>query len=398
MQAALRMAGAAAWPPNRWSHAKPPAPRRARRLRGGGGLAAPRADRRRGRRAVRGRHLRPPRRAAVLLPAADRRLHRPAREPARPFAHAPARARRAVDVRPAGATTCRVAGSLRRATAASAPRWRCGSSSRACSRSRPTSSCRPSGWPAPTTSSRWALYDGRTETVVVAPLLGLAVGTPELALGDGLALVHGEALGRRRAVRGAVGAGRRARPPARRAALGGRPGRRLARRSRARAPAPAAHRAAPVRGGRLRLRAAGLDADRRRHVAAVRARGARSPQRRSAARHGRPGGRAARVLLADRAPDAARRRGRLGPAALRDGLRPARPRRGAQRPPARPARAARAQGAGVRPSPRPPGRAVRDGRRARRPRRARGPHGGRSSARSSPGSRATRPSTRSWPS
>jgi hypothetical protein len=40
-----------------------------------------------------------------------------------------------------------------------------------------------------------ALYDGRTETVVVAPLLGLAVGSPELALGDGLTLVHGEALG-----------------------------------------------------------------------------------------------------------------------------------------------------------------------------------------------------------
>jgi hypothetical protein len=39
-----------------------------------------------------------------------------------------------------------------------------------------------------------ALYDGRTETVVVAPLLGLAVGSPELALGDGLTLVHGETL------------------------------------------------------------------------------------------------------------------------------------------------------------------------------------------------------------
>jgi hypothetical protein len=38
-----------------------------------------------------------------------------------------------------------------------------------------------------------ALYDERTETVVVAPLLGLDVASPEVALGDGLALVRGEA-------------------------------------------------------------------------------------------------------------------------------------------------------------------------------------------------------------
>ena len=38
-----------------------------------------------------------------------------------------------------------------------------------------------------------ALYDERTETVVVAPLLGLVVGSPEVALGDGLSLVQGEA-------------------------------------------------------------------------------------------------------------------------------------------------------------------------------------------------------------
>jgi hypothetical protein len=39
-----------------------------------------------------------------------------------------------------------------------------------------------------------ALFDGRTETVVLAPLLGLVVGSPEVALGEGLSLVHGETL------------------------------------------------------------------------------------------------------------------------------------------------------------------------------------------------------------
>ena len=38
-----------------------------------------------------------------------------------------------------------------------------------------------------------ALYDGRTETVVIAPLLGLEIASPELALGDGLTLVQGDA-------------------------------------------------------------------------------------------------------------------------------------------------------------------------------------------------------------
>src|SRR6185295_4335490 len=37
-----------------------------------------------------------------------------------------------------------------------------------------------------------ALYDGRTETVVIAPLLGLEIASPELALGDGLSLVRGD--------------------------------------------------------------------------------------------------------------------------------------------------------------------------------------------------------------
>jgi hypothetical protein len=38
-----------------------------------------------------------------------------------------------------------------------------------------------------------ALYHGRTETVVIAPLLGLEVASAEVALGDGLTLVRGDA-------------------------------------------------------------------------------------------------------------------------------------------------------------------------------------------------------------
>src|SRR5215211_5544430 len=38
-----------------------------------------------------------------------------------------------------------------------------------------------------------ALYDGRAETVVIAPLLGLEIASAEIALGDGLALVRGDA-------------------------------------------------------------------------------------------------------------------------------------------------------------------------------------------------------------
>ncbi len=37
------------------------------------------------------------------------------------------------------------------------------------------------------------LYDERTETVVIAPLLGLEIDSPEIALGDGLTLVQGDA-------------------------------------------------------------------------------------------------------------------------------------------------------------------------------------------------------------
>lgn len=39
------------------------------------------------------------------------------------------------------------------------------------------------------------LYDGRTDTVAIAPLLGLDLDSDELPLGDGLALVRGDCLG-----------------------------------------------------------------------------------------------------------------------------------------------------------------------------------------------------------
>jgi hypothetical protein len=38
-----------------------------------------------------------------------------------------------------------------------------------------------------------ALYEGQTETAVIAPLLGVEVDSPEVALGDGLVLVQGDA-------------------------------------------------------------------------------------------------------------------------------------------------------------------------------------------------------------
>ena len=38
-----------------------------------------------------------------------------------------------------------------------------------------------------------ALYEERTETMVIAPLLGIEIDSPEIALGEGLTLVHGDA-------------------------------------------------------------------------------------------------------------------------------------------------------------------------------------------------------------
>ncbi len=148
-----------------------------------------------------------------------------------------------------------------------------------------------------------ALYEGRCVTTVIAPLLGLALdpGSRELALGDGLSLVRGDALpdAPTEAVWGdgeepnvlvvlTVTQERTARP-------GGV--------DRAR-PLPARpHRAAAVRARRLRARADRLDPHRRGPVASLAAR------RRGRARlltlvSADAGGRAAGVLQPDLPPHA----------------------------------------------------------------------------------------------
>src|SRR3954465_14862071 len=91
-----------------------------------------------------------------------------------------------------------------------------------------------------------AIYDRRSETVVIAPLLGLEIASPEVALGDGLAVVGGDCVagdgpaggGVARGRGGGGGGGRGRRPAApppfspRGAAVGVGPGRRRAGRAR----------------------------------------------------------------------------------------------------------------------------------------------------------------------
>ena len=168
---------------------------------------------------------------------------------------------------------------------------------------------------------------------------GSSVGSPEVALGDGLSLVHGRGVRRGRARRRGLGAGRAARPPARRAALGGGAGRPLAGGARARAAAPAARPRCDC------TRRATSPSARSPGRGRAGARGSRSRSARSATAAGRPAhrprrrrGRAARLLQPHRPPHAAPGRGRMGAAPLRDGLRPLGAGRGAHRPPARAAR------------------------------------------------------------
>ena len=175
-------------------HAQPPAPWRPGRLRRGGGVAARGRDRRRRRDPVRGRARRAPRQPAVLLPPADGGLHRAARRPALAAAELPARRPRALGAGAAGRLP-RVARRARlpRRAARRAPSSPCASSSAACSRTRPTSRCSPERLERAYGEVESALYDGRTETVVIAPLLGVEIASPEVALGDGLTLVQGDA-------------------------------------------------------------------------------------------------------------------------------------------------------------------------------------------------------------
>src|SRR5690349_12088767 len=149
-----------------------------------------------------------------------------------------------------------------------------------------------------------ALYDGRTETVVIAPLLGVETASSEVALGEGLTLVQGDAF-TEDAPADALWA-----PGARRPHL------LVVVRWEA-----AAGDATPVAHARIRLRrlltalrlydgaSVGF---RRLAVAALCARCPRTARRGADRRRPRPGGRAARLLLAHRPAHAAQRRARVG--------------------------------------------------------------------------------------
>ena len=144
-----------------------PWPASSRRPRGS---SQPRPRRRRD--PLRGRARRSSRQPAVLLPPADGGLHRAARRPALAAAELPARGARAVGARAAGRLP-RVARRARLPRRAARPRG-----------------VRPAGLPQPRLRGvdglraeperlerayaevESALYDGRTETVVIAPLLG----------------------------------------------------------------------------------------------------------------------------------------------------------------------------------------------------------------------------------
>ena len=134
------------------------------------------------------------RQPALLLPPAHRQLHLRAREPARPAAELPARARRAARL-----------GGLEvylESRGEPAPRD---------SRERAESALRTflgrvfedstdfiledSRLKRALHEIEAAIYDNRAETVVIAPLLGLEIASSDLPLGDGLSLVRGDAFG-----------------------------------------------------------------------------------------------------------------------------------------------------------------------------------------------------------
>ena len=163
-----------------------------------------------------------------------------------------------------------------------------------------------------------AVYEGCELALVVTPVEGLVIESEEVALGDGLRLVRGIRLQdappelRARRVRD----GRRA------DARGGGPEPRACRP----APAAAADRAPPVGRRRAGTRTDGVGAHGRRAVAGDPARDRPAPAERRLPARVRGGGPAARFLLPDRAPHAARRRARLGAAAVRARLRARAPR------------------------------------------------------------------------
>ena len=302
----------------------------------------------------------PARQPALLLPPAHRQLHLRAREPARPPAELPARARRAARLRrarglPRVARRARAArpARARRVGAAHVPRPRLRGLDRLHPRGQPPQAraARDRG-----RDLRQPGRDGRHRAAARARdrLVGPAAGRRPVARPR-------RRVRRGGARRGRLGARRRPAAPARRAALGG--GRRRCRARRPRrasgcagcSPRCASSRPASFAFGPLAWTRTGGGT-----VAAVRARHDRPPHRRVAHRHARAGGRAARVLQPHLPPHPAQRRDRVGAAPVRDGLRPPRPGRGAERPPPRAARAPRAGGPGVGPPRRPGRRALRD--------------------------------------
>ena len=150
-------------------------------------------------------------------------LHRAARRPALAAAELPARRARAVRAGPPGRLPGVARGArLSRPSRAPARSSPCACSSAASSRTRPTSRSAPSASSARIARSSRALYDGRTETVVIAPLLGFEIASPELAARRRAHPRAGRRVSRGRARRRPLGAGRAAPAPARRRALGGR--------------------------------------------------------------------------------------------------------------------------------------------------------------------------------
>ena len=164
-----------------------------------------------------------------------------------------------------------------------------------------------------------ALYEGRALTTVMAPLLGIALDpdATEVALGDGLALVRGDLFDD--APPDAVWGD--AEEPHVLIVL-------TVAQDRA-APAPVSVARVRFRRtltalrlferGGYRARTRRLDTNRCRQLALGTARRQR-PAPVDPADTGRAGGRAARVLQSGREADAARRRDRLGPVPVRDGL------------------------------------------------------------------------------
>ena len=249
-------------------------------LRRGGRLAAGRRTRRGGRGPLRGRRERAPRLAAVLLPAADRRLHPAARGRARAAAELPAGRARA-DGR-------RRLDDYLEARGEPAP---------AAGRERADAALHCFLGRVFEDSSDFVLHEERFERAFrdlervrrrraarrrssSPPSSAWRSTSDELALGDGPVAAARRRLPRRARGRALV-ARRRPAADARRAALGAgrrRPG---AAGARARAAAPAADRPASVRRRARRLRAARLDAHRQRRLAAVRRSGRPARRRRA---------------------------------------------------------------------------------------------------------------------